>query len=365
VIGLGGGRPLFTFDLAGFPVAVQPLFLAVLAMAGLASRSLERGLTWAAVVAASVLWHELGHALAMRRFGYAAEIELVAMGGLTHWPDDADPTPHERLRVSAAGPLAGLALGGLSWALARAAGPLPPLASLVVRDLLWVNVFWSLFNLLPLIPLDGSHVLEALHGLRPRLVRASWVGWASALSGAAVVLWAVSRQSVWIGFLGGVGLVQGLERLKRGGGFRRAAAPDALALARVGRLPPPALADLVRSLVDAGRHAELAALAQERLSTFDRREDAEPLARLATEALAEAGLHGAALDVAAAAFRQLRAGAFAYEAALLAVELDRHADAVAWLERALDAGLECRGVMAEDPGLAPLRRRADFRALLS
>lgn len=359
-------RPLLSFTLAGFPVTVQPLFVLVVGAAGLSSRSLEVGLSWVAVVTVSVLWHELGHGLAMRRFGYPARIELVAMGGLTHWPPDASPAARERLWVSAAGPAAGLLLGGLVWFLARSAGPLPPLAGVLVRSLLWVNVFWSLFNLLPILPLDGSHVLEALHLLRPRLVRASWVGWASALAGAAVLLWAAGTQQVWIGLLGGVGLLNGVERIKR---LRRSNRPgevtDPLTLARVGRLPEHALAGLVRTLVDSGRHAELAALARERLATFDRRGDAGPLARLAVQALADEGLPDAALGVAEAAFRQLRIGWFAYEAALLAVELTRPGDAVGWLGRALEAGLDCRGVMADDPGLAPLRGREDFEALLA
>ncbi|MFO0582608.1 MAG: M50 family metallopeptidase [Anaeromyxobacter sp.] len=373
---------LLRFRLLGFTVGVRPLFVLLALAAGYGRRSPERAVEWLLVLTVSILWHELGHALAMRRFGHpGARIELHVMGGLTHWPGDAAPTPWENLWVSAAGPLAGLLLGAATWQVAEVLGPLPPLGRTFVADLLWVNVGWSLFNLLPLMPLDGSHVVMALHGLRPRLVPASAPGWASALSGAAVVTFALRSGSLWMAMFGGFGLVQGVEwirRHRRAGSVERAReaarraveqgkpgrAIEALfPFATTGRLGEPDLALLVRALVDAGRLEALAALAQDRLAGFDRRDDGEPLARLALEALVEAGQPRLALEVAKSGFQALRVGWFAYEAAALLVELGEPAEAVAALRSALEAGLDARATLATDPALAALRGRPDFEAL--
>ena len=37
-----------------------------------------------------------------------------------------------------------------------------PLWNTVLNDLLWVNIYWGFVNLLPVYPLDGSHIAEAL-----------------------------------------------------------------------------------------------------------------------------------------------------------------------------------------------------------
>jgi len=80
----------------------------------------------------------------------------------------------------AAGPAAGLALALLTAAIAAAAGgsshftfsriaiplwhviiPSPHIA-FVVNNLLYVNFFWSLLNLLPVFPLDGGQITRAI-----------------------------------------------------------------------------------------------------------------------------------------------------------------------------------------------------------
>lgn len=95
-----------------------------------------------------------------------------------------------------------------------------------------------------------------------------------------------------------------------------------------------------------------------------RKDDVEPLARLSAEALAEEGATEEALAVAQLAFRQLRIPYHAYDAACFLAGLDRADEAVQWLERAVDAGLECRpDTLLADPAFAPLRARPDFREL--
>lgn len=148
-------------------------------------------------------------------------------------------------------------------------------------------------------------------------------------------------------------------------GDLRGAIAALLPAARVGALPERELADLVGWFVHLGRYDELVELCRERLSAFARREDVEPLARLAAAALSDAGAHEHALVVAQAAYRQLNIPYHAYDAACHLVRLERPDEAVRWLRHALDAGLDCVRTLQTDPALEPLRARADFIELLA
>jgi stage IV sporulation protein FB len=149
----------------GIPVRIEPIFFLVAALLA-ASRLTEPWflLSWIAVVFGSVLLHELGHAFAFRRYGFAPNIRLHAMGG--HTSAGAALSSKEDMVVSLAGPLVGLGVSGLLYAFGLLVPSIyaTPYLSVVVRDLLWVNFAWSIINLLPILPMDGGRVLVA--GLR-------------------------------------------------------------------------------------------------------------------------------------------------------------------------------------------------------
>jgi Zn-dependent protease len=384
----GGSSPsaLLRFRIVGIPVDVQPWFLVVAGLGALQLRSPPLVLIWMAIVTASVLWHELGHALTMRRFGYAPRIELHAMGGLAHWPPGANPSARQALLVTAAGPFAGLVLGAIVWLLARGAGPLPYLARIAVDWVVWVNLAWSLFNLLPLLPLDGGNLLDHLSEHISGTARPRWVGWASTVTGGAVVLFGGFSGQTYVALLGAMGAANGIARVRpRGpggagkesieavraraqraasrGNLKRAVA-ELMPEARVGALPERDLAELVSWLVELERYDELVALCRDRLGAFARRPDVEPLARLAAEALVDVEAYEHALKVAQAAFRQLNIPYHAYDAACHLARIERVEEAMQWLRRAIDAGLDCWAMLRTEPALAPLRTRADFIELV-
>ncbi len=158
------------FQLAGFPVEVHPSFLIMSVLLGLGRSDLGLILLWVAVVLLSVLVHELGHAYAGRAFGMYPTILLYSMGGLTSWRTDRSLSPGQSIVVSLAGPGAGLLLGSLVWGLSSAGVvELTGLGQIAIEDLLWVNVAWSIINLLPLLPLDGGNVMRTIvHVVRRR-----------------------------------------------------------------------------------------------------------------------------------------------------------------------------------------------------
>ena len=203
---MNGKKPLeLRFHLGPIPVAVDLGFWVMTAVLGINAGSAKGIGLWVAVVFVSVLVHELGHALAAMAFGTRASIRLYAMGGLT--------MPEQRLSrwrdvlMSLAGPFAGFLASGLVAGLALLLRPENALAQEAVQDLIWVNFGWGLFNLLPVLPLDGGRVLMGVLGAKHQ-VAALVIG--GTLAAAVAVLAGFARQllgiapQLWIALLFGM-----------------------------------------------------------------------------------------------------------------------------------------------------------------
>jgi Zn-dependent protease len=159
-----------TFRLFRFPVRVHPLFWLGMALLGADYFRLgfEFGLIWVACGFVSILAHELGHAVTIRRYGSPAAIWLYAFGGLAV-PTYTPASPYRRLAIALAGPAAGFLLLGLVWGSNRltgwsdAGGPRAAVyLSVVYVTLYFINLVWSLLNLLPIWPLDGGRACREL-----------------------------------------------------------------------------------------------------------------------------------------------------------------------------------------------------------
>jgi Zn-dependent protease len=146
-------------------VGAQPLWR------GQAARALAE-VGFVVALFASIVAHELGHALVARRFGIATpDITLLPIGGvarLEHLPE----RPQGELAVAAAGPIVsallfiGLALLGAATAGRAFSDPSAPGMAPVVSRLAAANLMLALFNLIPAYPMDGGRVLRALLALR-------------------------------------------------------------------------------------------------------------------------------------------------------------------------------------------------------
>ena len=158
---------------------------------------------------ASLLAHELAHAVVARRMGVSVgDVTLWLFGGVTTLQGEAK-TPKAAFRIAFAGPATSLVLSaafaGLAIALATVRAP-----AIVVSVAWWlaaINLLLGLFNLLPGAPLDGGRLVRAYlwrrHGDN---VRAA-IGAARAGRVVAIILIALGLAEFLVGGLfGGVWL---------------------------------------------------------------------------------------------------------------------------------------------------------------
>ncbi len=153
-----------------------------------------------------VTMHEFGHALACRQVGGRAErIVLWPLGGIAF----VSPPPRAgaMLWSIAAGPMVNLLLLPILTYAQHAAGRAgwvnTNVDAYLVLFWLWrINLMLLLFNLLPIYPLDGGQIVRALLwfplGQIRSLFIATGIGF---VGGGALLLWAFSQQSIWIGIM--------------------------------------------------------------------------------------------------------------------------------------------------------------------
>jgi Zn-dependent protease len=176
--------PGLELRILGVPVRLEVGFFVIAAYLGLGVGDLSLMALWIGVVTVSVLVHEGGHAVAMRLAGLRPRIVLHPFGGLTTGSGLLDGP--RSIAVSLAGPLTALLLlGAPAWWIEHQPGDVSGTAGATVTFLIWVNVFWSLANLLPIVPLDGGHISEVLLGRRASRVTSVVV----AAGAALLALW--------------------------------------------------------------------------------------------------------------------------------------------------------------------------------
>jgi Zn-dependent protease len=188
----------------GIPVKIDPSFLFICALLAYSRLSAPALLVeWLIVIFVSILVHELGHALVVRSFGMSPQILLYSMGGLTSWTDEKGISHAKRIAISLAGPFAGFLFGGI---VLLSEYKFPDLfadrfGAQTYFDLMLVNFGWGIFNLLPILPLDGGNVAYSIEQMVTKRPSGVITRALSLLIAAGVGLWALSIGQSWIVFL--------------------------------------------------------------------------------------------------------------------------------------------------------------------
>jgi Zn-dependent protease len=153
-----------------------------------------------------VLMHEFGHALACRQVGGTANrIMLWPLGGVAYVdpPQRAGAT----LWSIAAGPLVNVLLLPVLWGLASlgdswGGNTTSPDVSKLLQEVLRIDLWLLIFNILPVYPLDGGQILRSLlwfvMGKARSLMAAVVIG---VLGVGGFILLAVRTGNAWLGII--------------------------------------------------------------------------------------------------------------------------------------------------------------------
>jgi stage IV sporulation protein FB len=187
------------FRIFGTPIRVEPFFIVVAAMFGIRIEPLWVVFAWVGIVFVAVLVHELGHAMTYRLLGQRSAIVLHGFGGFTVATGGGRRvlSKPKSVAVSVSGSVVQLLLIGLPawyflfhsnllfdpdpilvsdgsrvfmsddpWTVWRATGSDGFSWVPILYYAQFVGIWWAVFNLLPIRPLDGGHVSETLFGFQ-------------------------------------------------------------------------------------------------------------------------------------------------------------------------------------------------------
>lgn len=155
------------FSVFKTPVFIEPWFLLLCAFftfSGLSNMSeLPSRLLIVPVLFIGILWHEIGHAIAIRRAGYGDSIIILqGFGGVTVNQRGYTP-PGKGAFISVMGPIFSLSLT-VVFGIAYYVYPNDDLFKEFLQLMAMLNAIWAVFNMLPINPLDGGHIM--MYGLR-------------------------------------------------------------------------------------------------------------------------------------------------------------------------------------------------------
>ena len=127
------------------------------ALVSVAAYSLLWGWSFAAGFVILLLVHEMGHVIALRREGISASAPMFVpfLGALIAAKSLGEDALAEA-RVGLAGPILGTLGAAVCWGVAEATN------SDMLRALAYVGFLLNLFNLLPVVPLDGGRAMAAM-----------------------------------------------------------------------------------------------------------------------------------------------------------------------------------------------------------
>ncbi|HEX8408781.1 MAG TPA: M50 family metallopeptidase [Thermoanaerobaculia bacterium] len=181
-------------SIRGTSIDIEPNFIILIIFFVVMNYNPELGihyaLLWIPILFVSVLIHELAHAAAIGVFGFgSSHIILGGMGGVTI--NQRRARPWQDLIISVAGPASSFLLWWLAIAISQnvALAQTDRMLAALLPRLAAANVFWGIFNLIPVPPLDGGHATRDFFRMflteRNAFIIAIWI---AIIVGSAVAL---------------------------------------------------------------------------------------------------------------------------------------------------------------------------------
>jgi len=171
--------------IAGSEVRIHLTFFLLLAWIGYAHYqqggmpAAWEGIIFICAVFACVVLHELGHAIAARRYGIRTpRITLLPIGGLAEL-ERMPEKPCEEIGFAIAGPLVNVVIAAILILVFGAVVTADTMTSMespardFINRLAAINILLVLFNMIPAFPMDGGRVLRALLSIPYPRIRAT------------------------------------------------------------------------------------------------------------------------------------------------------------------------------------------------
>lgn len=175
----------------GTTIELDPGFLFIAALfviSDIQVVGLRYALLWVPVLFISILFHELAHAATIGALGFGpSRILLEGKGGVTI--NERRARPWQDMLISAAGPAASLLLAWIArWiAFGVPQATRDPFLAGLLPLMITANIWWAIFNMLPVMPLDGSGVFRnLLRMVLEERIAFTIAIWVSILSGSAL-----------------------------------------------------------------------------------------------------------------------------------------------------------------------------------
>jgi Zn-dependent protease/CBS domain-containing protein len=172
------------FRVSGILVRIHVTFLLLLAFLGFSyyshggSAVAASKILFILLLFACVLLHEFGHAFAAKGFGInTPDITLLPIGGIARL-ERMPEKPAQELIVALAGPAVNVVIALALFVVVGFRGVTDTniaAAPDMLRQLMVINVWLVLFNLLPAFPMDGGRVVRALLATRLNYARATQI----------------------------------------------------------------------------------------------------------------------------------------------------------------------------------------------
>ncbi len=172
----------------GIGVFIHATFLLIIAWVGFTNWQQTRtlagtleGILFTLVLFSTVVLHEFGHSLTARHYGIKTrDITLYPIGGVARL-ERMPEKPAQEFWVAIAGPAVNIGIAAMLFTWQTVAAPLAALTGFsltggqFVEQLITVNIFLALFNLIPAFPMDGGRVLRSLLAMRLEYPRATQI----------------------------------------------------------------------------------------------------------------------------------------------------------------------------------------------
>lgn len=168
----------------GIDFSLHPLFVVIMLLSVVTGQFLEL-----ITLFAIVLVHELGHVWAAVMAGATVKaVQLLPFGGVAVIEDNGRLTAYREIGIALAGPLQNGVMMLFAWGLLSAGWG----DAAFMNYLIQANMFIALFNLLPILPLDGGKIVQAAVSLQaPYYSTMRWCGRISIAFSILAVVYAV------------------------------------------------------------------------------------------------------------------------------------------------------------------------------